>query len=49
MEMINTEENAHLMDLPVAIKMHSSFSESIRTLFISKLVDRPFKIMDYKV
>lgn len=49
MEMIFTEENAHLMDMPAVIKLHSTYSESDRTLYLSKIMDRPFRIMDYKV
>lgn len=49
MEWTFTEENEHLKDMPTAIKLSGAFTESERALVISKLVDRPFKVMDYKV
>lgn len=49
MEMTFTEENEHLMSVPNAIKISVMYPESQRKLYLSKIVDRPIRIMDYKV
>ena len=44
-----TPETAHLMHIISAVSLAHSFSDEDRTLYVTKIVERPLKVMQYKV